>query len=52
MHEDNVHCASEASDDEYDAGESLVLGVMKTAMNDIFMHDQQPGIAMITRSSP
>ena len=28
------------------------VGVMKTAMNDIFMHDQQPVIAMITRSSP
>ena len=28
------------------------LGAMKTAMNDIFMHDQQPVIAMITRSSP
>ena len=27
------------------------VGVMKTAMNDIFMHDQQPIIAMITRSS-
>ena len=24
MHEDNVHCASEASDDEYDAGENWV----------------------------
>ena len=29
-----------------------LIGVMKTAMNDIFMHDQQPVIAMITRSSP
>ena len=28
------------------------LGVMKIALNDIFMHDQQPVIAMITRSSP
>ena len=25
------------------------VGVMKTAMNDIFMYDQQPVIAMITR---
>ena len=24
------------------------VGVMKTAMNNIFMHDQQPVIAMIT----
>ena len=31
---------------------ALEIGVMKTAMNDIFMHDQQPVIAMITRSSP
>ena len=28
---------------------AIMLGVMKTAMNDIFMHDQQPVIAMITR---
>ena len=30
----------------------LGLGGVKTAMSNIFMHDQQPVIAMITRSSP
>ena len=36
---------------KYCSSRTFVLGVMKTAMNDIFMHDQQPVIAMITRSS-
>ena len=31
MHEDNVHCASEASDDEYDAGENWVLLTRRAA---------------------
>ena len=26
---------------------TIILGVMKTAMHNIFMHDQQPVIAMI-----